>query len=153
MVQACASHRPSPARGTAAAQADSREYLLACILGRMAPYSARGRQPRDDDWNEDAVRALREHLRMSQRQFADEVNARQQTVSEWETGRYRPRGASARLLTLIAEQAGYYGPSGGGASGGGASGGGESGGGQSAGPPRGDAPADPPPPDGPAAGT
>ena len=76
----------------------------------MAPYTARGRQPRDDDWNDDAVRALREHLRMSQRQFADEVNARQQTVSEWETGRYRPRGASARLLTLIAEEAGYYGP-------------------------------------------
>ena len=113
----------------------------------MAPYSARGRQPRDDDWNEGAVRALREHLRMSQRQFAGEVNARQQTVSEWETGRYRPRGASARLLTLIAEQAGYYGPSGG------ASGGGESGGGQSAGPSRGDAPADPPPPDVPSAGT
>lgn len=153
IVQACPSHKPSPARGTAAAPGDSRSYLLACILWRMAPYSARGRQPRDDDWNEGAVRALREHLRMSQRQFADEVNARQQTVSEWETGRYRPRGASARLLTLIAEQAGYYGPSGGGASGGGASGGGESGGGQSAGPPRGDAPADPPPPDGPAAGT
>ncbi|MBI3967911.1 MAG: hypothetical protein HY329_19915 [Chloroflexi bacterium] len=32
---------------------------------------------------------------------------RQQTVSEWETGQYRPRGASARLLTLIAERAGF----------------------------------------------
>ncbi len=148
IVQACASHRPRPARRAAAAPADSRDYLLACILWRMAPYSARGRQPRDDDWNEGAVRALREHLRMSQRQFAGEVNARQQTVSEWETGRYRPRGASARLLTLIAEQAGYYGPSGGGASGGG-----EPGGGASAGAPRGDAPADPPPPDVPSAGT
>ena len=130
IVQACAWHRPRPARRAAAAPGDSRNYLLACILWRMAPYTARGRQPRDDDWNEDAVRALREHLRMSQRQFAGEVNARQQTVSEWETGRYRPRGASARLLTLIAEQAGYYGPS-----------------------PPDDAPADPPPPDGPAAAT
>ena len=45
---------------------------------------------------------------MSQRQFAQEVNARQQTVSEWETGRYRPRGPSARLLSWIAEEAGYY---------------------------------------------
>ena len=76
----------------------------------MAPYTARGRQPRDEDWDESAVRSLRAHLGMSQRQFADEVNARQQTVSEWETGRYRPRGASARLLSLIAEEAGYYGP-------------------------------------------
>ena len=82
----------------------------------MAPYTARGRQPRDEDWDDGAVRALRAHLGMSQRQFADEVNARQQTVSEWETGRYRPRGASARLLSLIAEEAGYYGaaPEGGG---------------------------------------
>ena len=143
IVQACPSHRPSPARGAAAAPGDSRSYLLACILWRMAPYTARGRQPRDDDWNQGAVRALREHLRMSQRQFAGEVNARQQTVSEWETGRYRPRGASARLLSLIAEQAGYYGPSGGG----------ESGGGESAGAPRDDAPADARPADGPAAGT
>ena len=84
--------------------------------GGMSPYTARGRQPRDEDWDDDAVRALRAHLGMSQRQFADEVNARQQTVSEWETGRYRPRGASARLLSLIAEEAGYYGgaPEGGG---------------------------------------
>ncbi len=74
----------------------------------MSPYTARGRQPRDEDWDDGAVRALRAHLGMSQRQFADEINARQQTVSEWETGRYRPRGASARLLSLIAEEAGYY---------------------------------------------
>lgn len=54
---------------------------------------------------------MREHLGMSQRHFAEEVNARQQTVSEWETGRYRPRGPSARLLSWIAEEAGYYGAS------------------------------------------
>ncbi len=28
-------------------------------------------------------------------------------MSEWETGVYRPRGASARLLTIIAERAGF----------------------------------------------
>jgi DNA-binding transcriptional regulator YiaG len=32
---------------------------------------------------------------------------RQQTVSEWETGAYRPRGASDRLLTIVAERAGF----------------------------------------------
>jgi len=74
----------------------------------MAAYNARGRQHGDAHWTAARVRALREHLRMSQQQFADEVNSRQQTVSEWETGRYRPRGPSARLLSLIAEEAGYY---------------------------------------------
>lgn len=86
----------------------------------MAAYEARGRQPRDEQWTAEAVRRLRAHLRMSQRAFAQEVNARQQTVSEWETGRYRPRGPSARLLSWIAEDAGYYaaGPRGAGSSGG-----------------------------------
>ena len=74
----------------------------------MTSYNARGRQGRDARWTAQRVRALRDHMRMSQQQFADEVNARQQTVSEWETGRYRPRGPSARLLSLIAEEAGYY---------------------------------------------
>jgi len=56
-------------------------------------------------WNADGVRALREHLGMSQQELAAELNVRQQTVSEWETGQYRPRGASERLLSLVAERA------------------------------------------------
>jgi hypothetical protein len=28
-------------------------------------------------------------------------------ISEWETGLYRPRGLSARLLSLVAERAGF----------------------------------------------
>jgi DNA-binding transcriptional regulator YiaG len=39
--------------------------------------------------------------------MAEELGTRQQTISEWETGQYRPRGASARLLTLVAERAGF----------------------------------------------
>ena len=39
--------------------------------------------------------------------MAEELGTRQQTISEWETGQYRPRGASARLLTIIAERAGF----------------------------------------------
>jgi len=42
---------------------------------------------------------------MTQHELAEELNVRQQTVSEWETGQYRPRGASERLLTLVAEKA------------------------------------------------
>jgi DNA-binding transcriptional regulator YiaG len=58
-------------------------------------------------WNADRVKALREHLGYTQRRLADELGTRQQTISEWETGQYRPRGASARLLTLVAERADF----------------------------------------------
>jgi len=58
-------------------------------------------------WDASSVRGLRRHMDLTQRQLADELGVRQQTVSEWETGAYRPRGASERLLTLIAERAGF----------------------------------------------
>ncbi len=63
--------------------------------------------PARDAWDATLVRALRRHLSVSQEQMARELGTRQQTVSEWETGRYRPRGASARLLSIIAERAGF----------------------------------------------
>jgi DNA-binding transcriptional regulator YiaG len=53
------------------------------------------------------VKALRQHLGLTQEGMAAELGARQQTVSEWETGQYQPRGTSARLLTLIAERGGF----------------------------------------------
>ena len=75
----------------------------------MVRYDPSGgsRDPRRRDWEAEGVRALRRHLGLSQRQMAAELGTRQQTVSEWETGLYRPRGASARLLTIIAERAGF----------------------------------------------
>ncbi len=56
-------------------------------------------------WDAASVRGLRRHLALTQEQLAEELGVRQQTVSEWETGAYRPRGASDRLLTLVAERA------------------------------------------------
>jgi DNA-binding transcriptional regulator YiaG len=56
-------------------------------------------------WDAPAVRALRLHMKLSQDEMAAQLGTRQQTVSEWETGRYRPRGASATLLSMIAERA------------------------------------------------
>jgi len=56
-------------------------------------------------WDARAVRALRRHMKLSQDELATALGTRQQTVSEWETGRYRPRGTSATLLTIIAERA------------------------------------------------
>jgi DNA-binding transcriptional regulator YiaG len=58
-------------------------------------------------WDAGAVRALRQHMKLSQDELAAALGTRQQTVSEWETGRYRPRGASATLLTIIAERADF----------------------------------------------
>jgi DNA-binding transcriptional regulator YiaG len=52
------------------------------------------------------VKRLRQALRLSQQALAQELGVRQQTISEWETGLYAPRGASARLLDLVAERAG-----------------------------------------------
>jgi DNA-binding transcriptional regulator YiaG len=53
------------------------------------------------------VRGLRRHLALTQDQLAEELGVRQQTVSEWETGVYQPRGASNRLLTIIADRADF----------------------------------------------
>ena len=53
------------------------------------------------------MRALRGQLGMTQDELARELNVRQQTVSEWETGQYRPRGASEKLLSMVAERAGF----------------------------------------------
>ena len=58
-------------------------------------------------WDASQVRALRRHLGLSQRGLAWEMGTRQQTVSEWETGQYRPRGTSERLLSIIAERAAF----------------------------------------------
>ncbi len=69
-----------------------------------------GREPRrgrGPGWEATSIRSLRRHLRLSQAGMAAELGTRQQTVSEWETSRYRPRGASVRLLTIIAERAGF----------------------------------------------
>ena len=51
------------------------------------------------------MKALRQHMGMTQTRLAQELGVRQQTVSEWETGAYQPRGASRTLLTIIAERA------------------------------------------------
>ena len=62
---------------------------------------------RGPTWDAGQVRALRRHRGLSQQGLAEELGARQQTISEWETGLYQPRGVSVRLLTLVAERAGF----------------------------------------------
>lgn len=57
-------------------------------------------------WTAVQVKELRRALELTQQGFARELGVRQQTVSEWETGMYAPRGASVKVLDLVAEHAG-----------------------------------------------
>jgi DNA-binding transcriptional regulator YiaG len=58
-------------------------------------------------WDKKQIQALRRHLGLTQQELAKEMGTRQQTISEWETGLYQPRGTSATLLFMIAEKAGF----------------------------------------------
>jgi DNA-binding transcriptional regulator YiaG len=59
------------------------------------------------NWDKARIQALRQHLGLTQRALADQLGTRQQTVSEWETGMYQPRGASLKMLSMIAEKADF----------------------------------------------
>lgn len=59
-------------------------------------------------WAAPRILALRAALGLSQAEFARALGVRQQTVSEWETGRYAPRGASAKMLGILAEERAPY---------------------------------------------
>lgn len=54
------------------------------------------------------VRNLRRRSGLSQAAFARRLGVRQQTVSEWETGRYAPRGASLTVLRMFEEEIAPY---------------------------------------------
>jgi DNA-binding transcriptional regulator YiaG len=67
--------------------------------------SKRAGKARRAQWDRERVRALRQHLGLTQSELASQLGTRQQTISEWEQGMYRPRGASATLLSIVAERA------------------------------------------------
>jgi len=59
------------------------------------------------EWNADTIKALRQHMGLTQKEMSEELGTRQQTISEWETGMYKPRGGTRTLLNIIAERAGF----------------------------------------------
>ena len=63
--------------------------------------------PVKKEWSAEQIRALRLHMQRTQRQMADELEVRQQTISEWENGLHRPHRSMQRVLTMVAEQAGF----------------------------------------------
>ena len=66
-----------------------------------------GRKNNHIEWDREKIRALRTHLNSTQAELAEQLGTRQQTISEWEIGMYKPRGASAKLLTIIAERSNF----------------------------------------------
>lgn len=75
----------------------------------MSESQPKGRKRRQTKfaWKPETIRALREYMGLTQREMADELEVRQQTISEWETGTYAPRGLSERVLSLVAERADF----------------------------------------------
>ncbi|MEM7064487.1 MAG: helix-turn-helix transcriptional regulator [Cyanobacteria bacterium P01_B01_bin.77] len=61
-------------------------------------------------WQQDAIKALRKHMSLTQAQFAQELGVRRQTVSEWENGVYDPDRSTTKFLELIAKQAKFQTP-------------------------------------------
>ena len=76
-------------------------FRPARISYRITP---RRRRP---GWRGEQVKALREFAGWSQQDLADQLGMRQQTISEWETGKYSPRRSSGVLLEFIAERVGF----------------------------------------------
>ena len=62
---------------------------------------------KQDDWDKQRIKALRQHLELTQTELGEELGTRQQTISEWETGMYKPRGLSVTLLTIVSERTGF----------------------------------------------
>jgi len=74
-------------------------YTVTC---KIEDGMARNQKP--SDWDKNRVRALRRHMGLTQAELAKVLGTRQQTISEWETGIYKPRGTSAMLLNIVAER-------------------------------------------------
>lgn len=75
------------------------------MAGTTRPKRARRKLKYTVTWDAARVKALREHLGLTQTEFAEELGTQQQTVSEWECGNHDPKGLSVRMLTLVAEKA------------------------------------------------
>jgi DNA-binding transcriptional regulator YiaG len=72
-------------------------------MGDKTPKAKRQR-PVQQSWSPAAIRALREHMNLTQREMADELEVRQQTISEWETSQHTPHRSMQKTLNMIAER-------------------------------------------------
>ena len=75
-------------------------------MSESQPKAKRRRQVKYT-WEPQTIRALREHMGLTQREMADELEVRQQTISEWETGLHTPHRSTQKTLSMVAERAGF----------------------------------------------
>lgn len=81
-------------------------------MSRMPPDGRNGATrsgPGEHFWDAERVRTLRRLLALTQDEFAARLGTTQQTVSEWEVGKHRPRRMSAAMLARLAADAGLDG--------------------------------------------
>lgn len=71
------------------------------------PVPGEQRMTPDAAWNQQRIKALRKHMGMTQAELAEEMQVRQQTISDWEQGHHIPHRSTQRMLSLIAERAGF----------------------------------------------
>lgn len=55
-------------------------------------------------WGAGSTRALRRHLGFTQREMGAHLGIRQQTISDWERGKFEPRGGSITLLEWVSRE-------------------------------------------------
>lgn len=55
-------------------------------------------------WDSASIHSLRKHISASQAALAEIIGVRQQTISEWERGVYKPKKSMCKYLMLIAER-------------------------------------------------
>ena len=72
-------------------------------MSNTLPKAKRRRQVQYN-WSPPAIRALREYMNLTQREMADELEVRQQTISEWETNAHTPHRSMQKTLSMIAER-------------------------------------------------
>jgi len=56
------------------------------------------------EWDEELIKRFRKKLKLSQKQFADLIDAPQPLISQWETGKRNPSRISQKALTFLAEK-------------------------------------------------
>lgn len=59
------------------------------------------------EWNSDTIKAMRSHIGLSQKELAQELGVRQQTVSDWENGVHPPTRSNVNSLNRVAEKSGF----------------------------------------------
>ncbi|MBD0386412.1 MAG: helix-turn-helix transcriptional regulator [Nostoc sp. C3-bin3] len=78
------------------------------VTFRKPPYKYQV-QPKGDavQWNAELIKKLRQHMDLTQAEFAQTLGVRQATVSEWEAGIHLPSRATSKYISMIAEQSNF----------------------------------------------